>query len=89
MVAAGMPEPVARELAAAFDEDTTRVIPPLYRSARQPFLRRVGEHLERAAARPGPAIIATEDPTAGTLAARRTCASHAGAAVAELPGLSH
>ena len=89
MVAAGMPEPVARELAAAFGEDTAGVVLPLYRSARQPFLRRAGEHLERAAARPGLAVIASEDPTAGTLAARRTCAARAGAAVVELPGLSH
>lgn len=89
MVAAGMPESIARELAAAFNEDTASVILPLYRSARQPFLQAAGKHLERAAARPGLGVIAPEDPTAGTLAARRTCAARAGAAVVELPGLSH
>ena len=85
----GMDPTIARQLAEGFDERMTSVILPLYRSARQPVMADLGANLEAAAARPGLAILATEDPTSGPDAQRRRSAARAGATVATLEGLSH
>jgi hypothetical protein len=49
----------------------------------------LGESLEAAAARPGLAVLATEDRNVGTDEMRRRAAARAGARVAVLDGLGH
>lgn len=85
----GMDPTVAWTLAEAFDERMVAVIPPLYRSARQPVMAEMGRDLEAASARPGLAVIATADEAVGTDEQRRRSAARAGARVAELDGLGH
>jgi hypothetical protein len=66
-----------------------RCILTLYRSAAQPVLRELGAHLPAAAARPGLAILATEDHNVGTDEMRHSAAARANAQVAVLEGLGH
>ncbi len=80
---------IARQLAESFDERMASVILPLYRSARQPVMADLGVNLEAAGARPGLAIIATEDPTSGSVEQRRRAAARAGARIKTLEGFSH
>jgi hypothetical protein len=49
----------------------------------------LGRNLERAAARPGLSIMATEDHLVGTYEQRRRASARAGAPIAELDGLGH
>ena len=60
----GMTSAIARKVAAGANRDLGRAILALYRSAAQPVMRDLGAGLPRAAAKPGLALIATEDPTA-------------------------
>ena len=85
----GMDSDIALRLAEAFDERMAGCILRLYRSARQPVMAELGASLEAATARPGLAILATEDPTSGTADQRRRSAARAGARVEVLDGLSH
>jgi hypothetical protein len=80
---------VASRIAAEQGEEMARAVLPLYRSAAQPAMAIRGRALERAAARPGLCLLATEDHAGGTEAQRRRCAARAGADVAVLPGLGH
>ena len=86
---AGIPEDVARRVAAGQDEAMQACVLTLYRDAAQPAMARRGESLERLAARPGLAILASEDRFVGDDAMRRRAAARAGARVAELVGLGH
>jgi pimeloyl-ACP methyl ester carboxylesterase len=61
----------------------------LYRSAAQPVMRDLGASLPRAAARPGLAIVATEDSFVGGETLARRSAERAGAKVAVLEGAGH
>jgi hypothetical protein len=61
----------------------------LYRDAAQPAMADLGRNLERAAARPGLSILATEDHLVGTDEQRRRASARAGAEIAELDGLGH
>jgi hypothetical protein len=61
----------------------------LYRSAAQPVMAGLGAGLEAAAARPGLAIMPTEDHRVGTEEQRRRAAARAGARVEVLDGLGH
>jgi pimeloyl-ACP methyl ester carboxylesterase len=83
----GIPLDVATELAAAGGPEMSRAILALYRSAAQPVLRNLD--LEKATARPGLAVVATEDTYVGTEAMRRRAAARAGAQVDVLDGLGH
>ncbi|MET0704801.1 MAG: alpha/beta hydrolase [Mycobacterium sp.] len=83
----GIPLDVATELAAAGGPEMSRAILALYRSAVQPVMRNL--ELERAAARPGLAVVATEDTYVGTEEMRRRAAARAGAQVDVLDGLGH
>ena len=56
----------------------------LYRDAAQPAMAELGRNLERAAARPGLSIVATEDHLVGTDEQRRRASARAGAEIAEL-----
>lgn len=66
-----------------------RSVLALYRSNARPGARGLGLEFERAAARPGLAILATEDHVVGTDEQRRRAAARAGARVEVLSGLGH
>ena len=89
LVPSGIPEDVARRVAAGQDEAMQACVLTLYRDAAQPAMARRGESLERLTARPGLAILAGEDHFVGDDAMRRRAAARAGAQVGELPGLGH
>src|ERR1700712_1503306 len=61
----GMTKAIAQKVAAGANKDLGRAILALYRSAAQPVMRDLGAGLPRAAARPGLALIATEDSYCG------------------------
>ncbi|GHG22285.1 hypothetical protein [Amycolatopsis sp. A24] len=86
LVERGMGRAVAAGVAAGQDEAMGRAVLAVYRSADEPGL---GLPLERAAARPGLAILATADQVAGTEEQRRRAAARAGARVAVLEGANH
>ncbi|MET8851238.1 alpha/beta fold hydrolase [Amycolatopsis sp. NPDC004625] len=88
LVARGMGEAVAARVAEGQDEAMGRAVLTLYRSAAV-GVPGLGLPLERAAARPGLAVLATADHVSGTEDQRRRSAARAGARVAELDGLGH
>ena len=85
----GMPPEVAAAVAAGQDDAMGRAILALYRSAVQPVVAELGRGLEKAAARPGLAILAAADTFVGTDEMRRRSARRAGAHVEVLDGLGH
>jgi pimeloyl-ACP methyl ester carboxylesterase len=85
----GMDTAIAARVAAGFDETMGACMLRLYRSTPQAVLARIGAGLEAAAARPGLAVLATQDTAVGTDEQRRRAAVRAGARVADLPGLGH
>jgi pimeloyl-ACP methyl ester carboxylesterase len=89
LVGLGISPEVADGMAAGQDEVMQACVLRLYREAAQPAMARRGEALEKLAARPGLAILATEDHFAGDEAVRRRAAERAGAQVAVLRGLGH
>jgi pimeloyl-ACP methyl ester carboxylesterase len=89
LVERGVTPDVAQDLAAARGEDMGRCILALYRSAAQPVLRELGEHLGTAAQRPGLAVLATEDQAVGSTEMRERAAARAGARLAVLENLGH
>ncbi|GFG55437.1 alpha/beta hydrolase [Mycolicibacterium agri] len=86
---AGMPLEVGRSIAAGQGPEMGRAILLLYRSAAQPALKHAGRDLEKAAARPGLSVLATEDTYVGSAEMRRRAADRAGARTAVLDGLGH
>jgi pimeloyl-ACP methyl ester carboxylesterase len=89
LVKRGMHQDVALPVAEGQDAAMGECILRLYRDAAQPAMAELGRNLERAAARPGLSIIATEDHLVGTDEQRRRASARAGAAIAELDGLGH
>ena len=89
LVSFGFPPATAERVAAGQDDDMGRAVLALYRSAAQPVMAEAGRSLEAAAARPGLALLAAEDPFVGTDAQRRRAAARAGARVEVLDGLGH
>lgn len=85
----GMAPGVAGRVAAGIDAAMGDCILRLYRSAAQPVLAALGARLPAAAARPGLAVLATEDHRVGTDEQRRRAAARAGARVVALEGLGH
>jgi len=85
----GMTSAIAQKVAAGANEDMGKAILALYRSAAQPVMRDFGTELPRAAAKPGLALIATEDHYCGGETLARRCAERAGANVAVLQGAGH
>lgn len=85
----GVTASAARAMAEAYDERMGRCILALYRSAAQPALAKLGEHLGLASQRPGLVIIPTEDQYTGGEERARWAARRAGAKVAVLSGLGH
>ncbi|MET0453375.1 MAG: alpha/beta fold hydrolase [Mycobacterium sp.] len=89
LVDAGMSADVATNVAPGIDEVMGQSILTLYRSAAQPAAAKAGELLEAAAARPGLALLPTEDHFVGDDEQRRRAAARAGARVEVLDGLGH
>lgn len=89
MSALGIPASIATSIAAAQGPEMGRAILSLYRSARQPAMAEAGRELEKAAARPGLSLLATEDPYIGRTENRRRAADRAGARTEVLDGLGH
>lgn len=85
----GMGEAVAEAIAAEQDEAMAWAAHALYRSAAQPVMADLGRDLERAALRPGLAILPTEDHFVGTVDQRLRAAKRAGARTVTLDGLGH
>jgi pimeloyl-ACP methyl ester carboxylesterase len=85
----GMTSAIARKVAAGANAEMGRAILALYRSAAQPVMRDLGTGLPRAAAKPGLALIATEDSYCGGETLARRSAERAGAKMAILEGAGH
>jgi pimeloyl-ACP methyl ester carboxylesterase len=85
----GVPSDIAESWAQAQGPEMGRAILLLYRSARQPAMGEAGQGLEKAAARPGLSILATEDTYVGSAEIRRRAAERAGARTEVLDGLGH
>jgi pimeloyl-ACP methyl ester carboxylesterase len=86
---AGMGPVIGARVAPGVDEAMGRSILTLYRSAAQPAAAKAGEKLEAAAARPGLALLPTDDHFVGDDDMRQRAAARAGARVAVLDGLGH
>jgi hypothetical protein len=89
LAARGLDRAVGEKMAAGWDATMARCILALYRDAAQPAMARLGEKLPAAAARPGLAVLATEDGNVGTEQMKRRAATRAGAQIAVLEGLNH
>jgi pimeloyl-ACP methyl ester carboxylesterase len=85
----GMPSGDARSIAGALDDSMADCILRLYRSARQPAMALAGQDMSAARARPGLAVVASDDTYVGTPAMAREMAAIAGAHVAPLDGVGH
>lgn len=85
----GITSDIATSLAQAQGPEMGRAILLLYRSARQPAMAEAGRALEKAAAKPGLSILATEDTYVGSESIRRRAAGRAGARTEVLDGLGH
>lgn len=88
-VSVGMAKAIAGKVTADANPEMGRAILALYRSAAQPAIRNLGNGLPRAAAKPGLALIATEDHYCGGETLARRSAERAGAKVTVLDGLGH
>jgi hypothetical protein len=80
---------VAQRVVLGIDATMGECILRLYRSAAQPVMAELGAGLEKAAARPGLAVMPSEDHMVGTEEQRRRAAARAGARVEVLDGLGH
>ena len=89
LAALGLTPQVATKMAAGQGPEMGRAILALYRSARQPAMAEAGRELERARARPGLSLLATDDHYVGSEEIRRRAADRAGARTEVLDGLGH
>jgi len=89
MAARGVDGAGGGRMARGYDATMARCILGLYRDAAQPAMARLGANLPAAAARPGLAVVASEDRNVGTEEMRRRAAARAGARVGVLEGLGH
>jgi pimeloyl-ACP methyl ester carboxylesterase len=89
MAGLGIPRDIAREMAAAQGPEMGKATLAVYRSASQPAMAEAGRAIEIARARPGLALLATEDHYVGSDHMRRRVATRAGARVEVLDGLGH
>jgi hypothetical protein len=80
---------IAERVAPGIDDVMGSCILRLYRSAAQPAVAELGAHLGAATARPGLAILPTEDHFVGTDEQRHRAARRAGAQIEVLDGLGH
>lgn len=89
LTGAGMDATVASRVAVGIDDVMGQSILTLYRSAAQPAAALAGQNLEAAAARPGLALLPTDDTFVGTDEQRRRASARAGARIEVLDGLGH
>lgn len=89
LAALGIRHDIAIDLVGAQNAAMAHAILRLYRSAAQPAMADAGRQLEAAGARPGLALLATEDGFMGSLELRRRSAARAGARTELLDGLGH
>jgi pimeloyl-ACP methyl ester carboxylesterase len=89
LAGAGMAADIATRVSPGIGEVMGRSILTLYRSAAQPAVANAGEHLEAVAARPGLALLPTEDDFVGTEEQKRRAAARSGARIEVLDGLGH
>jgi hypothetical protein len=85
----GMTPTVARTLTESADAEQGRCVLALYRSAIQPAMAAWGSESAAAAARPGLAIIPSDDPFTGGVAMATEAALRLGAEPVVLDGLGH
>lgn len=85
----GIREDIAREIAAAQNDEMGRCILALYRSAAQPAMQALGERLRTTEKRPGLVLVATEDPYTGTPEMCVSVAEALGARTVRLEGQGH
>jgi pimeloyl-ACP methyl ester carboxylesterase len=85
----GMNPVVAERVVPGMDATMGECILRLYRSAAQPAMAELGAGLDAAAARPGLAVMPSEDHMVGTEEQRNRAAARAGARVEVLDGLGH
>ncbi len=85
----GVTSAIAPRVVAGVNREMGRAILALYRSAAQPVMRDLGARLPRATAKPGLALIATEDSYSGGETLARRSAERAGAQVAILKDAGH
>ncbi|WP_059014352.1 alpha/beta hydrolase [Mycobacterium sp. M26] len=88
-VAGGMNPGIAARVAPGLDAVMGDCILQLYRSAAQPKTSELGRRLDAAAARPGLALMPSEDHGVGTDEQRDQTAARAGARSQILEGLGH
>jgi pimeloyl-ACP methyl ester carboxylesterase len=89
MASVGIPADIATAIAEHQGDDMAKAILALYRSAAQPAMAEAGQTLEKARARPGLSLLATEDHYIGSDDTRRRSSARAGARVRVLDGLGH
>ncbi len=89
LTGAGMAPDIASRVSPGIDGVMGASILTLYRSAAQPVVAEAGRELERAAARPGLALLPTEDSYVGTDTQKRRAATRSGARIEVLDGLGH
>ena len=85
----GMTAAVARSLAESADAEQGRCVLALYRSAAQPAMIAWGDDAAAASARPGLAIIPSDDPFTGGIEMATEMATRLGADSVVLDGLGH
>ena len=89
LTGAGMAADIAIRVSPGIDEVMGRSILTLYRSAAQPVVAKAGENLAAMAARPGLALLPTEDSFVGTEEQKHRAAVRSGARIEVLDGLGH
>ncbi len=87
--AIGIPSSIGERLVAVADDEMSRCILALYRSAAQPAMVVWGQELAPAASRPGLAIIAPLDPFVRGLDLGSEVAASLGATIVEMTGQGH
>jgi len=88
-VSIGITADVATELVEASDEEMARCVLALYRSAAQPAMVEWGRDAAAAAARPGLAMINSEDPFVKDHEFGREMGRRMGATIEEMQGFGH
>lgn len=89
LIGAGMTEAAAMGVAEGMNETMAKAILPLYRKAAQPFVAELGKDIAKCAAKPGLALIATEDAYTGGADKAHRIADKVGVEKAVMEGHKH
>ena len=76
-------------VAEGMNETMAKAILPLYRKAAQPYLAELGADIAKCAAKPGLALVATDDAYTGGAAMAHRVAEKAGVETAVMEGHKH